>query len=377
MTQLIGKGDHRENPFFYKYTDSSAGSGASAGAGADGSAKSARKRTRAGSAANSAGGGGAAGSGSCAALPPLQMSLLIAPGDAVLAPAAALAARRARAAPVAVAALVAVARQQACAASNLFFPAFRPLVAADVESIDTAAMPVEVQSALLARGVTDATCDICTCILNQPHLLPCTHAFCSGCLEQWGMLQKATCPTCRGPATAAVHDRKLEGLIESVFVPLLSAEEITERAASRQRAEAARLLKHGAIGYAKAAADAAAAAATAAVANGAVFGVAAPPAAARSSLPALQLSILFGDMPTTRWSVEVNTNSALICHGCFFNVKVGQPRLVAAEWLTKRRAFYHPGCTAVGWPAVELDGFESLNARAKRVVTSGIAKAAR
>lgn len=50
---------------------------------------------------------------------------------------------------------------------------------------------------MIAENSPEPTAECCICLDRKPEvILPCTHMYCSPCIEQWNMSKK-TCPICQ------------------------------------------------------------------------------------------------------------------------------------------------------------------------------------
>ena len=60
-----------------------------------------------------------------------------------------------------------------------------------------AAMGFPVEDVLSQEGhTTEFICAICQCLVEYPKMTPCSHVFCTGCIDEW-MKRKRSCPTCK------------------------------------------------------------------------------------------------------------------------------------------------------------------------------------
>ncbi|KAJ3281325.1 E3 ubiquitin-protein ligase trim38 [Rhizoclosmatium sp. JEL0117] len=74
------------------------------------------------------------------------------------------------------------------------------------------------------------TCSICFECMTNPHLLPCSHAYCGLCIDDWVATGKQSCPQCRAPIgkDGVVQNTLIAGIIESV-VAFFGEEELKAR----------------------------------------------------------------------------------------------------------------------------------------------------
>ena len=60
-----------------------------------------------------------------------------------------------------------------------------------------ATMGFPVEDVLSQEGhTTEFICAICQCLVEYPKMTPCSHVFCTGCIDEW-MKRKRSCPTCK------------------------------------------------------------------------------------------------------------------------------------------------------------------------------------
>ena len=63
-------------------------------------------------------------------------------------------------------------------------------------------MLADSMSSCLTRREEELTCPVCCDIFKHPLILPCSHSFCSACLQQWWTtVKQKDCPVCRTDAS--------------------------------------------------------------------------------------------------------------------------------------------------------------------------------
>eukprot|EP01012_Entosiphon_sulcatum_P046107 TRINITY_DN617_c0_g1_i1.p1 TRINITY_DN617_c0_g1~~TRINITY_DN617_c0_g1_i1.p1 ORF type:complete len:209 (+),score=17.35 TRINITY_DN617_c0_g1_i1:117-743(+) len=80
----------------------------------------------------------------------------------------------------------------------------------------------------------EACCSICTELLLEAATLPCSHTFCSDCLQRW-LVQQTVCPVCRSNVPYGhqpVRNRALDNLVERLV------DKLPASAPSRQERQA-------------------------------------------------------------------------------------------------------------------------------------------
>uniref|UniRef100_A0A3Q2XUY8 RING-type domain-containing protein n=1 Tax=Hippocampus comes TaxID=109280 RepID=A0A3Q2XUY8_HIPCM len=81
----------------------------------------------------------------------------------------------------------------------------------------------------MASHISDSLkCSICLDIFNDPVILPCSHSFCCGCMQQWKEKGHRTCPVCRIEFISidACVNLALKNVCEGIVQASLGSEDI-------------------------------------------------------------------------------------------------------------------------------------------------------